>query len=333
MDIENSTSVRTTSGAATAARMAPRAWRAGLWALDRLAPAAASRVAERLFLTPLRHAAPAREHAALRDARPFEVLFRGGRLRAWRFGEGPAVLLVHGWSGRGGQMAAFAPALAEAGLSAVTFDGPAHGRSSGRIASVPLFADALGAVSAHVGGVRAAIAHSMGAPSVTLALLNGLRLDAAVFVGPPRSPVEPFQQFCEAFGLPGRLRASTRARLETRLGTPLEEFDLPRLARSFTTPLLVIHDRGDAEVPWEAGAAVAEGWPGATLESTQGLGHSRILRAPEVVTRAAAFVGEHVSAARCACGRSSRTGRRTCATCALNDALFERSRRWVTAAA
>jgi pimeloyl-ACP methyl ester carboxylesterase len=332
MDAQNRTTVRP-ANETTPARLAPRAWRAGLSALDRLAPAVAARVAERLFLTPLPHATPAREREALRDARPFDVPFHGGRLRAWRFGEGPAVLLVHGWSGRGGQMAAFAPALLEAGLSAVTFDGPAHGRSSGRTASVPLFAEAVAAVSAHVGGVRAAIAHSMGAPSITLALLNGLRLDAAVFVGPPRGPVEPLRHFCDAFELPQRLRQAVRARLEARFATPLDEFDLPRLARALTTPLLVIHDRGDAEVAWSEGAAIAEGWPGAALVTTEGLGHSRILRAPEVVARAASFVGEHVRAARCACGRAAQTGRRTCADCALSATLFERSTRWVLAAA
>lgn len=332
MKISNSTIVRP-KREAPVERKAPRVWRAGLTALGALAPSWAARVGERLFLTPLHHATPAREHEALRAARPFEVPFRGGRLRAWRFGDGPTVLLVHGWSGRGSQMASFAPPLVAGGLSVVTFDAPAHGRSSGRLASVPLFADALAAVHAHVGGVRAVVAHSMGAPSVALALLRGLRLDAAVFVGPPRSPVEPFRQFCEAFELSPRVRAATLARLEARLNTRFDEFDLPRLARSFSTPLLVVHDRDDAEVAWDAGAAIAASWPGATFMSTEGLGHSRVLRAPEVVSRVAAFVRERVSAARCTCGRPSQAGGRKCATCALNDALFERSRRWVLAAA
>jgi hypothetical protein len=49
----------------------------------------------------------------------------------------------------------------------------------------------------------------------------------------------------------------------------------------------VIHDRGDAIVPWTQGAALARAWPGARLLSTLGLGHGRILE-NNIVTRAAA---------------------------------------------
>lgn len=307
--------------------------RSGLRTLGTLSPALAARASERLFLTPQRHAAPVRESEALRGARPFTVPFRGGRLRAWSFGQGPAVLLVHGWSGRGGQMAAFAPPLLLAGFRVVTFDGPAHGQSSGRWASVPLFGEALRAVSQRAGGARAVIAHSFGAPAVTHALLAGWRLDAAVFVGPPRGPVEPFHQFCEALELPSELRERTRARLEARFGVRLEHFDVPRLAAGLATPLLVVHDRGDAEVAWDDGAAIAEGWPGARLVTTTGLGHRRILRAPEVLRQATDFVSAHAREVYCACGRPARVGAATCATCKLTGELFDPSTRWVTAGA
>src|SRR6266446_3807256 len=109
----------TTNGRTTRAGAEPKvpAWlRAALPALAAVAPP--------------RHPAPERERAALATAVAFDVPFRGRRLRAWRWGgRGAPVLLVHGWGGRAGQMAAFAPPLLDAGLSAVAFDGPAHGHS------------------------------------------------------------------------------------------------------------------------------------------------------------------------------------------------------------
>lgn len=332
MASDNSTIVRSQAATKTPPSV-PQALRTGLRALGAVAPGLAARVGERLFLTPQRHAAPAREREALQGARPFGVPFRGGRLRAWSFGEGPAVLLVHGWSGRGGQLAAFAPPLLLAGFRVVTFDGPAHGLSSGRWASVPMFAEALRVLAARVGGVRAVIAHSFGAPSVTHALLSGLKLDAAVFVGPPRSPAEPFRQFCEALGLSEALRARLRVRLEARVGLSLEELDVPRLARGLDTPLLVIHDRDDVEVAWADGAAIAEGWPGARLHTTTGLGHRRILRAPEALRQATDFITAHARAVYCACGRPASVGAATCPTCRLTAEMFDPSTRWVTARA
>src|SRR6266702_5006581 len=105
----------TTNGRTTRAGAEPKvpAWlRATLPALAAVAPGLAARIGERLFLTPPRHAAPERERAALAAAVPFHVPFRGGRLRAWRWGgPGAPVLLVHGCGGRAGRMAACAPPL------------------------------------------------------------------------------------------------------------------------------------------------------------------------------------------------------------------------------
>jgi len=63
------------------------------------------------------------------------------------------------------------------------------------------------------------------------------------------------------------------------------------LAPNLGTPLLVVHDIDDTEVPYAEGARLAEHWPRAQLMTTRGLGHTRILRAPEVVAAASAFVG------------------------------------------
>ena len=56
----------------------------------------------------------------------------------------------------------------QAGLSAVAFDGPAHGKSDGWAASVPHFADAVAEVAGRTGAV-AAVGHSMGGAAVALA--------------------------------------------------------------------------------------------------------------------------------------------------------------------
>jgi len=317
----------------TAEPKAPGWLRATLPALAAVAPGLAARIGERLFLTPPRHAAPERERAALAAAVPFQVPFRGGRLRAWRWGgPGAPVLLVHGWGGRAGQMAAFAPPLLEAGLSAVAFDGPGHGRSDGRLSSAPDFAVAIQAVAARLGGVRAVIAHSMGAPSTVLALGDGLALEAAVFVGPSVGPRGFLRLFGQALGLSEATRAAVARRLEARFGR-FEEYDVRNETAVMTLPLLVVHDRRDAEVPWEQGDAIAHAWPGAELVTTAGLGHRRILRNPAVVMRAAAFLAERLSTLCTApgCDRPVCTSwdgeGRLCASCAVASDLFDRSAR------
>lgn len=348
LSLQKSTNVRSLTASEP---RAPGWLRLGLRVLEAAVPPLAARAGERLFLTPPRYAAPERERTALAAAVAFDVPFRGGRLRAWRWGgPGAPVLLVHGWGGRAGQMAAFAPALAEAGLPAVAFDGPAHGRSDGRISSAPDFAAAVRAVAAHQGGVRAVVAHSMGAPSTILALREGLGADAAVFLGPSLGPRGFLRQFGRVLGLSEATRAAVARRLEARFGGPFEEFDIREETGVMTIPLLVVHDRSDAEVPWEQGEAIARVWPGAELVTTEGLGHRRVLRDPAVVARVAGFLAERVGAsaftapqvwpvrqaATPGCtspgcdrpvSRSWDVDGRLCASCFVSADLFDRSAR------
>ena len=72
---------------------------------------------------------------------------------------------------------------------------------------------------------------------------------------------------------------------------------VPRLAAGLATPLLVVHDRGDATVPWEEGAAIAAAWPDAEFVTTTGLGHRDIVRDGDVVARAVAFMRRQEPAA------------------------------------
>ncbi len=78
--------------------------------------------------------------------------------------------------------------------------------------------------------------------------------------------------------------------MTSRAGIALDRIDPRQLVADFDTPLLIVHDRDDTEVPFSAGATLAAMWPGASLHVTEGLGHYRILRRPEVGERVIAFL-------------------------------------------
>jgi pimeloyl-ACP methyl ester carboxylesterase len=256
----------------------------------------------------------------------------GQRLQAWRFGgSGPAVLLVHGWGGRGGQLGAFVGPLCAAGFSVVTFDGPAHGRSTGRTSSAVQHAVAVRAVADAIGGVSGAVAHSMGAASAALALRDGWPVEALVLVAPPRSPKPWFDALADELALPEALRRDVNGRFVRNLGVGLEDLDLVKAAPALKAKALVVHDASDKEIAFRDGAAVAEQWPGAELYRTEGLGHRRILRAETVVERAVSFLRGHLGARLCACGLPASSGRPgvdpRCEQCRLESELFDPSRR------
>jgi hypothetical protein len=148
------------------------AMRGGMRVLSRLSPSGAAAVAERFFLTPRRRPRPAVERDALSRATPLVLPSEHGDLAAWQWDPAeqprdlvepwrspsngrPRVLLVHGWEGRGSQLAAFVEPLTMAGFRVVTFDAPAHGDSPGARSSFFHFAHAIACAAERFGPFEA----------------------------------------------------------------------------------------------------------------------------------------------------------------------------------
>lgn len=255
---------------------------------SRLAPGLTAAVAERLFFTTRRTAPRTGERDVLQNATPLQI----AGMRAWSWGRGPTVLLVHGWNGRATQLGGFVMPLVSRGYRVVAFDALGHGESPGKRLSLPELADCIRQVADELGDVYAIVAHSLGGAATTFALSKGLHVERAVFISPPADPRFFLQTFGAMLGIPDEVQALVKRRVERRLAMPMESMLAHVIARSMRTPVLIIHDRDDKEVPVEVGRSIANAWPGAELLITEGLGHQRILRAPAVTNAAVRFLDE-----------------------------------------
>jgi pimeloyl-ACP methyl ester carboxylesterase len=265
-------------------------FRGGMRLLSWIAPRQAEKLALRLFATPRRPPRSRTDPAAEVAGRRFVVAADGNQLTAWEWGAGPTVVLTHGWSGHAGQLVGFVDPLVRAGHRVVAFDHPAHGQSSGRRTNYVGVSRALAAVAQQVGPVSAVIAHSLGSTATILALTRGLEVERVVLVAPPADPPGYARGFGRAIGLPQARIDGMLERIRVLVGGDLQSIDGRRLATEMRVPALILHDRGDPEVPFAHGEAIAAAWPGARLEGVEGLGHNRILRDPAVIARAVEFV-------------------------------------------
>ena len=286
--------------------IAIRIARAALRLLGVVAPGAADALAARLFFTPPGGGARLEPIVAGLEARAFSVAAGPNELRAWEWGEGPAVLLVHGWGGHAGQLSSFASRLVTRGYRAIAFDMPAHGRSTGRQTTVLEMAEAVLAVGEAVGPVSAVVGHSLGATAAAVAISRGLRADRAVLLAPAAEPSYFVRRVAKFLGLPEERTAGMLDRVRARLGGDFAALAVPRLAVSLDQPALVVHDPDDRDVPVDHGRAIAGAWRGARLIEARGLGHHRILRDPDVIEAAVAFLaGRERRALRAAPGRGT----------------------------
>lgn len=265
-----------------------------------VAPEKAVELAARLFATPPRFPHTAREREFLATGTRFEVVMRHGRLAAWRFGreDRPAVVLVHGWGGRGAQLRAFAGPLLESGFQVVTFDHVGHGDSEAGASTLVHFVCGLEAVVRAVESkgarVEAFLGHSLGAAAVGAYLAQTGRRGRAVLVAPPTSVERYSGWFARRLGIPERVRRAMQERFEASLGVRWSQFELPHAVEGVRADALVIHDRGDRDVAQASGLALARTWPNARFLGTEGLGHRRILRDPSIVADAADFLARRV---------------------------------------
>jgi pimeloyl-ACP methyl ester carboxylesterase len=276
--------------------------------LERVAPGVGARWAEHLWFTV--PAVRGRRERQTAPGRPFQVPVDGRAVAGEVWGERPAdgdpgrpgpghppvVYLVHGWGGWRWQLDGFVAPLVEAGFQVVAFDAPSHGASDpgpegpGR-STILEFADALAAVVAANGPAQAVIAHSLGATAAAFAIRRGLPVGRAAFLAPMADPLPYTRTFAGRLGFGERVRTRLADRIERRVGLPLSAFDVPAMADQVATPpLLLVHDRQDAETGWSDSAAIARSWPGSRLVTTGGLGHRRILRAPAVIGEVVEFV-------------------------------------------
>jgi pimeloyl-ACP methyl ester carboxylesterase len=264
--------------------------RAAAHGLAKLSPRLTASLHGVLMMKPPRRAADGLDTALRERARQFTVSSRGRAVAAWSWGEGPTVLLVHGWGGRGSQMCSFVEPLLDVGARVVAFDAPGHGASGGSLSSVVDMAAAILDVERVVGRVDAVVAHSAGGAATTLALHDGLGATRIVYVSPSLRPGSFLRRILRLLRLPADVARATRHRMERRVGATIREVDAAVATPVAGVQLLVVHDQRDRLVPHREGRLLSERWEGAELLTTRGLGHSRILKDTGVIECAVTFV-------------------------------------------
>jgi pimeloyl-ACP methyl ester carboxylesterase len=261
--------------------------------LGRVAPALMGRWAYRLWFRTRRFPESAAGRRIARQASRETLQVDGLPVAIYRWGAGPVVLFVHGWSGRGSQAAAFVEPLLQAGFQVLAVDAPGHGETPGDSTNILECAVVLRAIEQSYGPLHGAITHSFGGMVLAYAMNQGMHVERVVSLSAPATVDFLVTGFTQTLDMPPAVVHNLRQRLEQRFeGDFWERISTLVNVRDLTVPALVIHDTDDNSVPWQQGEMIAAAWPGARFMKTQGLGHGRILRDRDIVEAAVAFLSQ-----------------------------------------
>jgi len=296
--VKNTIASRSAQDKRTARRSVPLALHLIRWyfrIVGRLLPAMAARRAYKMWFQTRRFEVPLRETRWLKNATQDVIEHPYGPLSVNRWGEdGPTVLLVHGWNGRGSQMGAFAAPLVKAGFRVVAYDLPAHGHSPGDNTNIFKAVETLETVAESYGPIHSIVAHSFGGMITTLALKEGLSVNRVVCISTPSSLQWLLIRFASLLAIPkAALRRLNQMIVRDFSSNIWDRVSLISATKELSTPALIIHDELDIDVDWREAEAIANSWKNAKLITTSGLGHRRILRDHEVVSSVIQFITEN----------------------------------------
>ncbi len=276
---------------------------AGFTLLWILAKPVVKYIVRALFFKPQKYKLSPQEKQMLKAAEKFEFKSGDDMLTGYKWGQGPTIVFVHGWAGRGIQFHSHFQSFIDTGYSIITFDQAGHGNSVGRDSNYFKFSNAVYDLMHQYKeiDVSAIVAHSLGASAVINYLWRRKKSKnkdskatkeiKLAFIAPALSLIETLNNAFITYGVPLRILNSLLCDIEKKTGHIFQEENPKDLIQTIGSDILILHDTKDRAVSYE------ESWKASLLQnnirliSTQGLGHIRILRDEEMVKEIHAYIG------------------------------------------
>lgn len=235
---------------------------------------------------PRRRARP-RVSRSLADAEEHQISLPSGPVAAWRLGEGPAILLVHGWEDDNALWGPLVDRLTAVGRSVVALDLPGHGFSHATDTSARGVSKALRETAKALGPIEAVVGHSFGCVAAIIALAQGLDVKRAVLIASPAPRTRERRRPDRESDAPAEV--VERAMALRAEGEEERRAQMEGIIASMSVPALIVHSIDDEQCPMENSQRMHELWPGSELLLVDGLGHRFIAQDADVLQRVADF--------------------------------------------
>jgi len=210
---------------------------------------------------------------------------------SYSYGEGPAILLLHGWCSNGARWKDYVDKLIQAGYRAVIVDAPGHGRASGHFLTLPLYIKGIKEILKSEPKWHAVITHSIaGLLSVVgmSELESQYHPDKFVMMNTFVSSNVLIDKFAKCMGFTYELIESLKNNFSNYGGYATSDISIIKHFKKCHMESLLIYDIADVVVPRSEPKKLIATVPSLKYIQTKGLGHN--LRSRKIVEQVVAFV-------------------------------------------
>ena len=239
----------------------------------------AGRIGYHLLTNPRRLEEEPENLVFLESARQGTLELLDHKIRTYHWpGDGPSVLLLHGWESSTARWFALFDPLRKAGYDIYAIDAPAHGQSDGKKFNVFFYCQILDAYWNALGFAQDYwIGHSGGGMAAIYYCTRPeykFRPRRIVSMAVPGELANFIDKFCEMVGVNDRVKYGIGKRVHKNLKRTVEDISFRRFVKDVHVPGLVIHDEEDDVAPIAGAREMHHNWRGSELATTRGRGHS-----------------------------------------------------------
>ncbi|WP_261883245.1 alpha/beta hydrolase [Vibrio pelagius] len=244
-----------------------------------IAPGHAKKTARKLLLTPVRSEPKNSEPQGLIKG---EVATRDGVLKTYTLGSGPVWVLTHGWSGTASQFYPLMEHIAAKGFTALAYDHPAHGGSDGVYGHIPAFVNGLEAILDTIEDVAGLVGHSMGTASALECKHAKLESKPLLLIAPVLDYLDNLFGSVARSGYSMKLFEAVVGEVEEQFNYPIQSVDPYGKLALRQSNTIIVHDEKDKFTKYSVSERAANEMERVTLVTTQGQGHGRVMKCPQV---------------------------------------------------
>ena len=250
-------------------------------------------VATKIFTTPPKFITPKRELVMLNSSQKsflkVEKIDKEIEILSYGFSK-KKVLLAHGWAGRSTHLFAFAHKLLEKGFMVISFNAPAHGKSTGKTTNLIEYIESIKAINEEFGPFEAAIGHSFGSVALLNIASEKQIFKSIVTIGAADQISTIIENFIKSLHLKPIIAEKMKTHIQKKWNIILDDFSSSKVAQKIKIPVLVIHDINDGDVAVSCAQKIRQNLEKGSLLITNNLGHTKILRDNETVKKVVSFI-------------------------------------------